>query len=166
MSDLSQPNSICSKYRSESAVRGIALKLIVGETSGNTRSEGIDSGAVARNERVGDTKNAVRPAIQPDAAVTRHDAVIDIDLTASLRHDPAIRIAGIHAPSSSDPRIRSGKQAVCLILNRGFLNHRMQYSAGSGDVHPNIGIISYIGILDEDLITPGDIDTVLHTRDH
>src|SRR5262252_746201 len=103
---------MCSKCQIKSAVPGVALKLIVGESSGNTRSKGKDSGAVARNKRVGGTKSAVRPAIESHAAVVGNDTAVDIHLATSLRHNPAIGIAGIHTSAGSDPGIRSGKQAV------------------------------------------------------
>ena len=45
--DLSQLSSMCSKCQIKSAVPRVALKLVVGESSGNTRSERKDSSPVA-----------------------------------------------------------------------------------------------------------------------
>ena len=70
-------NSIRSKSQIECAVHGVALKLVVEEGSGNTRSSSRDSDVVARDKRIGDTKHALIRAIQPDDGVIGHDAVIN-----------------------------------------------------------------------------------------
>ena len=72
-------NSIRSKSQIECAVHGVALKLVVEEGSGNTRSGSRDSDVVASDKRIGDTKHALIRAIQPDDGVIGHDAVININ---------------------------------------------------------------------------------------
>jgi hypothetical protein len=74
-------NSIRSKSQIECAVHGVALKLVVEEGSGNTRSSSRDFDVVASDKRIGDTKHALIRAIQPDDGVIGHDAVININRT-------------------------------------------------------------------------------------
>ena len=103
-------NSIRSKSQIKCAVHGVTLKLVIEESSGNTRSSSRDSDVVASDKRIGDTKHALIRAIQPDDGVIGHDAAINIDRATSLRRNPATRIAGIHAPACSDPGICSDSQ--------------------------------------------------------
>jgi hypothetical protein len=74
-------NSIRSKSQIECAVHGVALKLVVEEGSGNTRSSSRDFDVVASDKRIGDTKHALIRAIQSDDGVIGHDAVININRT-------------------------------------------------------------------------------------
>jgi hypothetical protein len=62
-------DSIRSKSQIEATVRGVSLNLIVEESSGNARCISSDSDVVARDKRVGDTKDGQRPAVQPDAVI-------------------------------------------------------------------------------------------------
>ena len=81
-------NSIRSKSQIKCAVHGVTLKLVIEEGSGNTRSSSRDSDVVSRDKRIGDTKNALIRAIQPDHSVIGHDAVININRTVGSPNMP------------------------------------------------------------------------------